>query len=88
MSTSDLIFYNTADGYAEAILRGFRKGILSKKVYQDLSRTNELKVFKSVRNIKINLLLIKIFILFLINLLKIFFIFILIILGSYGYRLQ
>ena len=51
MSTSDLIFYNTADGYAEAILRGFRKGILPKKVYQDLCRTNELKVFKSVRQI-------------------------------------
>ncbi|MCQ2819880.1 MAG: hypothetical protein MJ252_21660 [archaeon] len=49
MSTSDLIFYNTADGYAEAILRGFRKGILGEKVYNDIRNANELKDLKSVK---------------------------------------
>lgn len=48
MSTSDLIFFNTADGYAEAILRGFRKGILGDNIYTALRNTNNLKDLKSV----------------------------------------
>lgn len=51
MSTSDLIFFNTADGYAEAILRGFRKGILGENIYTALRNTNNLKDLKSVRKI-------------------------------------
>ena len=49
MATSDLIYFNTQDGYAEAMLRGFRKGILSEQNYTALSNTNNLKDLKSVR---------------------------------------
>ena len=55
MSMSDLIFFNTADGYAEALLRGFRKGILGEQVYTALRNTNNLKDLKSV--IKIQLII-------------------------------
>ena len=48
MSTGDLIFFNVADGYAEAVLRGFRKGILGDNVYTALRNTNNFKDLKSV----------------------------------------
>lgn len=49
MSTADLIFFNTADGYAEAMLRGFRKGIIGKNIYTAIENTTNLKDLKSVR---------------------------------------
>ena len=48
MSISDLIYFNTADGYAEAMLRGFRKGILGEQQYTALRNTTNLKDLKSV----------------------------------------
>ena len=45
---SDLIYFNTADGYAEAMLRGFRKGILGEQQYTALRNTTNLKDLKSV----------------------------------------
>ena len=48
MSMSDLIYFNTADGYAEAMLRGFRKGILGEQHYTALRNTTNLKDLKSV----------------------------------------
>ena len=48
MSMSDLIYFNTADGYAEAMLRGFRKGILGEQQYTALRNTTNLKDLKSV----------------------------------------
>ena len=48
MSMSDLIYFNTADGYAEAMSRGFRKGILGEQQYTALRNTTNLKDLKSV----------------------------------------
>ena len=48
MSMSDLIYFTTADGYAEAMLRGFRKGILGEQQYTALRNTTNLKDLKSV----------------------------------------
>ena len=48
MSMADLVFFNAADGYSEALLRGFRKGILSEKEYGQLRNTTNLKDFKAV----------------------------------------
>ena len=48
MSTSDLIFFNAADGYAEAFLRGFRKGILGENIYTAIKNSTNLKDLKSV----------------------------------------
>ena len=48
MSVSDLIFFNATDGYAEAILRGFRKGILGEQTYTALRNTTNLKDLKAV----------------------------------------
>ena len=45
---SDLIYFNTADGYAEAMLRGFRKGIFGEQQYTALRNTTNLKDLKSV----------------------------------------
>ena len=48
MSMADLVFFNADDGYSEALLRGFRKGILSEHQYTLLRNTTNLKDFKSV----------------------------------------
>ncbi len=45
---ADLVFFNADDGYSEALLRGFRKGILSEQNYTLLRNTTNLKDFKSV----------------------------------------
>ena len=45
---ADLVFFNADDGYSEALLRGFRKGILSEHQYTQLRNTTNLKDFKSV----------------------------------------
>jgi hypothetical protein len=49
MSMADLVFFNTADGYAEALLRGFRKGILGEQTYTALRNSANLKDFKAVK---------------------------------------
>lgn len=48
MAMSDLVFFNTDDGYSEALLRSFRKGILVDSQYVTLRSTQNLKDFKSV----------------------------------------
>ena len=48
MSMADLVFFNADDGYSEALLRGFRKGILSEQTYTLLRNTTNLKDFKAV----------------------------------------
>lgn len=48
---SDLVFFNSADGYAEAILRGYRKGILGEQAYTALRNTKNSKDIKAVSNI-------------------------------------
>ena len=48
MSMADLVFFNADDGYSEALLRGFRKGILGEQQYTALRNTSNLKDFKSV----------------------------------------
>ena len=48
MAMSDLVFFNADDGYSEALLRGFRKGILGEQQYTSLRNTTNLKDFKSV----------------------------------------
>lgn len=45
---SDLIFFNASDGYAEAMLRSFRKGFLSENNYAAIRNTNSLKDLKAV----------------------------------------
>ena len=45
---ADLVFFNADDGYSEALLRGFRKGILSEHQYTALRNTTNLKDFKAV----------------------------------------
>jgi V-type H+-transporting ATPase subunit d len=45
---SDLIFFNVADGYAEAILRGLRKSFLGETTYSAIRNVNSLKDLKSV----------------------------------------
>lgn len=47
---SDLIFFNASDGYAEALLRGLRKGFLGEQTYAALRGTNNLKDLKAVRS--------------------------------------
>ena len=47
MSMADLVFFNADDGYSEALLRGFRKGILGEQQYTALRNTSNLKDFKS-----------------------------------------
>ena len=47
MSMADLVFFNADDGYSEALLRGFRKGILGEQQYTSLRNTSNLKDFKS-----------------------------------------
>jgi hypothetical protein len=48
---SDLIFFNVADGYAEALLRGFRKTFLGESTYAAIRNTNSLKDLKGVMKI-------------------------------------
>ena len=48
MSMADLVFFNADDGYSEALLRGFRKGILGEQQYTALRNTSNLKDFKAV----------------------------------------
>ena len=48
MSMADLVFFNADDGYSEALLRGFRKGILGEQQYTALRNTTNLKDFKAV----------------------------------------
>jgi V-type H+-transporting ATPase subunit d len=43
---SDLIFFNVQDGYAEAILRGFRKSFLTQHNYELLRTSKDLKELK------------------------------------------
>ena len=43
MLMADLVFFNAGDGYSEALLRGFRKGILSDHLYTQLRNTTNLK---------------------------------------------
>lgn len=45
---SDLIFFNVADGYAEAILRGLRKSFLGESTYTAIRNTGSLKDLKGV----------------------------------------
>jgi len=45
---ADLVFFNADDGYSEALLRGFRKGILGEQQYTALRNTTNLKDFKAV----------------------------------------
>jgi len=45
---ADLVFFNADDGYSEALLRGFRKGILGEQQYTALRNTSNLKDFKAV----------------------------------------
>jgi hypothetical protein len=47
---SDLIFFNVADGYAEAMLRGFRKTFLGESTYAAIRNSNSLKDLKGVNN--------------------------------------
>ena len=48
MAMSDLVLFNIADGYAEALLRGLRKGIINDQTYTALRNTTNLKDFKAV----------------------------------------
>ena len=48
MAMSDLVLFNVADGYAEALLRGLRKGIINDQTYTALRNTTNLKDFKAV----------------------------------------
>ena len=48
MSMADLVFFNADDGYSEALLRGFRKGILGEQQYTALRNTTNFKDFKAV----------------------------------------
>lgn len=43
-----MIFFNSADGYSEAFLRGLRKGILGDHQYNILMQTNNLRDLKTV----------------------------------------
>ena len=45
---SDLMFFNIEDGFAEAILRGLRKGFLNDQNYTLLKGSKDLKEFKTV----------------------------------------
>jgi V-type H+-transporting ATPase subunit d len=45
---SDLIFFNADDGYAEAFLRGLRKGFLTESNYNVIRNTHSLKDLKTV----------------------------------------
>lgn len=45
---SDLIFFNSSDGYSEAFLRGLRKSILSEQSYSAISSSNNLRDLKTV----------------------------------------
>jgi hypothetical protein len=45
---SDLMFFNVHDGYAEAMLRGFRKGFLSETTYAAIRNCRDLKELKGV----------------------------------------
>ncbi len=47
---SDLIFFNVADGYAESILRGFRKGFIPDDKYDAMKKEAELRKYKDVFN--------------------------------------
>jgi hypothetical protein len=46
---SDLIFFNVQDGFAEAILRGYRKGFLSEMTYSNIRNAGSFKDLKSVK---------------------------------------
>ncbi len=46
---SDMIFFNSHDGYSEAFLRGLRKSILSESNYALLSSTTNLRDLKTVK---------------------------------------
>jgi len=48
MSMGDLVLFNIDDGYSEALLRGFRKGIINDQIYTSLRNTTNLKDFKAV----------------------------------------
>lgn len=45
---SDLVFFNSSDGFSEAFLRGLRKTILSESNYGILSGTHNLRDLKTV----------------------------------------
>ena len=45
---ADLMFFNVADGYAEALLRGLRKGFLGEQTYAAIRNTSNLKDLKAV----------------------------------------
>ncbi len=45
---ADLIFFNVEDGFAEAVLRGLRKGFLGDTTYALLKGCKDLKEFKTV----------------------------------------
>lgn len=47
---TDLIFFNASDGYAEAFLRGLRKGFLTEANYNVIRNTHSLKDLKTVIN--------------------------------------
>jgi len=47
---SDLIFFNSSDGFSEAFLRGLRKSILTESNYGVMSSTNNLRDLKIVKN--------------------------------------
>lgn len=49
---SDMIFFNSADGYSEAFLRGLRKSILSEQNYNILCNTNNLRDLKTVKKLQ------------------------------------
>jgi hypothetical protein len=49
---SDMIFFNSSDGYSEAFLRGLRKNILTEQNYNILCSTNNLRDLKTVKKIK------------------------------------
>jgi V-type H+-transporting ATPase subunit d len=48
---SDMIFFNVEDGYAEALLRGLRKGFLTETTYNIIRNTNSLKDLKTVKKL-------------------------------------
>lgn len=45
---SDMMFFNASDGYAEAFLRGLRKGFLTEANYNVIRNAQSLKDLKTV----------------------------------------
>lgn len=44
----EMMYFNVDDGYAEAMIRSLRKGILTEDVYTQLKSCNNLNEFKLV----------------------------------------